>query len=199
MGQKPIKSSNKKLFITLWAFIGLIVLLAGGIIIATLIKNNRGEEVVGCEGLADEYEMRVCLSHEEPGQELNERYDAMLQKSFDDENYELFNDLIMDRSSDLILDDDCRSSLKWIASVEKKYAESLPILDLYGLYVNGYNAATECDNTDRVAYYQGKMNETMDSAEYASAVAEDDYRVIGDDIMNEDEDGFIDEGDEYEE
>ena len=114
-------------------------------------------------------------------------YDAAVEKSFNDENYEFFNELIMDRVMNLVEIGDCEESLEWVDKLEKKYADKLSVLDLSGFYVNGYDAAMECDNADKLTYYQNKIETIRASDEYATAVAENDYRIIGVDIPSENE------------
>ncbi len=168
--------------------ISLLIIIVG--LVIWIICNNMsdgGQKETSCEDMTDEYEMRVCLSHEESGENLDKRYDASIQKAYDEEKYELFNDLIMDRTSDLVLEDDCEVALKWIDTLETKYSAKLPILNLYGFYVSGLEVASECDSVAKETYYRDKIDEVMKSKEYSDAVAGDDYRIIGEDILNEDE------------
>ena len=82
----------------------LLLVVIVGLVIWVVFNsiNNNGQKEVACEEMTDEHEMMTCLSHEEPGESLNNRYDTTLQKSFDEEDYELFNELISDRTTDLI-------------------------------------------------------------------------------------------------
>ena len=193
------KATNKPLVIVLVVLAILIIGLVVGIVISKVVEqNSQGNVGSGCESIEDEYEMRVCLSNEEPSEELGDRYDAMLQKAFDDENYELFNDLIMDRSTDLALSDDCDTSIRWLDQIETKYANSLPLLDLYGLYINGVETSLECENQEKLTYYQSKADAIMNSEEYDAAVAGDDYRFPDENELDDEIEDDEDEWSEYE-
>ncbi len=194
----PAKAEGKLKPRHLVAIIIIFLILIVGLVIWIVFNHMNGGEQkeVACEEMANSHDMMTCLSHEEPGDELNKRYDTALEKSFNEENYELFNELILDRVSNLVLDDNCETALEWVDSIENEYKTKLSILDLRGFYVSGLEAASECGNSEKEAYYQNQMNKIMNSKEYADAVAGDDYRIIGEDIMDEE---IEDDGDEYEE
>ena len=82
----------------------------------------------------------------------------------------------MDRVSNLVLENDCEKSLSWLESIEKEYVPKLPIQDQYGFYVSGVEAALECDNTDKLAYYQGRIDTISESDEYKEYMNNNDYR-----------------------
>lgn len=189
-----LKTKNRNL---VFVFIGLSV-VAVVLIVAIVVVNLKRNGVFSCEGYADEYEMISCLSREEPGEELNKRYDAVLEKAIKDENYDLFDNVVMDRAVNLSEGDSCETSMSFLDSVEGKYVASLPLLDQFGFYSTGLTQARECDDLAKEAYYEKKYNEIMESDEYEAAVAEDDYRVYGVDIFEDGEEELIEEEEEEE-
>ena len=196
--KKSAKTDSKTKLRVLIAVLIMLSIIIVGLVIWIVFNsiNNNGQKEVACEEMTDEHEMMTCLSHEEPGESLNNRYDTTLQKSFDEEDYELFNELISDRTTDLILEEDCETPLSWLESIESKYVSSLPILKQYGFYVSGMEVASECGDSEKEEYYQGKMYAIMTSKEYADAVVGDDYRIIGE---NDGDEYIEDDGDKYEE
>ncbi len=171
------------------------VILIVAIIIVSLKRNG----AFSCEGNSDEYELMACLSHEQPGDELDKRYDAVLDKAIKDENYGLFGDIVMDRAENLGLDDDCESAMSFLDSVESKYIESLPLLEQFGFYSTALTQSQECDDATKEMYYEEKYDEIIESKEYEEAVANDDYRVYGVDIFEDGEEEDYDEADDIEE
>lgn len=195
---KPAEAGNKSKQWVLIIIVILFLITAVGLVVWLALSrvNDSEQKEITCEEMTSEHDMMTCLSHEEPNEALNDRYDTALQKAFDEENYELFNELISDRTTNLALEGDCETPLNWLVSIENEYVQSLPILKQYGFYVAGEEIALECGDTEKEAYYQEKMRAIMTSKEYADAVAGDDYRIIGEDA----EDEYIeDDGGEYEE
>ncbi len=171
------------------------VILVVAIVVVSLNRNG----VFSCEGNSDEYELIACLSHEEPGDELDKRYDAVLEKAVKDENYGLFGDIVMDRAENLGLDDDCEAAMGFLDSVESKYIESLPLLQKFGFYSTALTQSQECEDMAKEMYYEEKYDAIIESKEYEEAVANDDYRVYGVDIFEDGEEEDYDEADDIEE
>ena len=167
-------------------FIILIVGLVVWIIFNNVNDNSQEEGEVACEDMADEYEMRVCLSQGEYNDESGDRYDAMLEESFENGNYSLFNELIHDRSTDLALDNQCDKSIDWLESIEKEYIGNAPILTQYAFYVSGLDTVMECGNEEKGTYYRNKIDEVLDNEEYYKAIAEEEKLDEG--VSNEGED-----------
>ena len=191
--QTPAKAGGRlKLWHLITLFLFLLILIVG-LVVWVIInhKNTGGEEEVACEEMETGREIMSCLSREEEGEALDERYDATLEKAFEEEDYEFFDDVILDRTENLVLKDECDKTLSWLESLESKYSAKLPIMDLYGFYVSGKEAALECGNSDKLTYYQNKIDTILSSDEYSTAVANDDYRVYGEDIFVEDEEGGL--------
>lgn len=189
------KFKNRNLVIALVGLSIVAVILLVIVIIVSL-KNNG---VFSCEGYADEYELMSCLSHEEPGEELSKRYDAVLEKAIKDENYDFFGEVVMDRAENLGLEDNCDAAMGFLDSVENKYIESLPLLEQFGFYSTALTQSQECDDMAKEMYYGEKYDEIIESKEYEEAVANDDYRVYGVDIFEDGEEEDYDEADDVEE
>lgn len=190
-----LKIKNRNL---MFVFIGLsivAIILVIAIVVVCLRKNG----VFSCEGNSDEYELMACLSHEEPGEELDKRYDAVLDKAIKEENYGLFGDVVMDRAENLGLEDNCDAAMGFLDSVENKYIESLPLLQQFGFYSTALTQSQECDDMAKEMYYEEKYDEIIGSKEYEEAVANDDYRVYGVDIFEDGEEEDYDEADDIEE
>ena len=118
--KKSAKTDSKTKLRVLIAVLIMLSIIIVGLVIWIVFNsiNNNGQKEVACEEMT--------------GESLNNRYDTTLQKSFDEEDYELFNELISDRTTNLILEDDCETPLSWLESIENKYVSSLPILKQYG-------------------------------------------------------------------
>ncbi len=189
--EKPAKAKVKSkpwaLIIILIIFLITIVGLVFFIIYNNNNTDNVEQEEIACEEMASERQIMSCLSHEEEGEELEQRYDEVLDKAFEEGEYEFFDDVILDRSENLVLKDECDKTLSWLESLESKYAKKLPVLELYGFYISGKEVALECDNSEKLTYYQNKIDATMNSDEYEKAVVNNDYRVYGVDILEESE------------
>ena len=180
------KTKSWHLITILIIFIILIVGLVIWIIFNNVNDNSQEEGEVACEDMADEYEMRVCLSQGEYNDESGDRYDAMLEESFENGNYSLFNELIHDRSTDLALDNQCDKSIDWLESIEKEYIGNAPILTQYAFYVSGLDTVMECGNEEKGTYYRNKIDEVLDNEEYYKAIAEEEKLDEG--VSNEGED-----------
>ena len=190
--QTPAKAGGKLkpgyliaiLIFSLILIIGLVVL-----IVFNNSSNNEQEKEEGevaCDDMTDEYEMRICLSQGEYNDESGDRYDAMLEESFKNGNYDLFNELIHDRSTDLALDNQCDKSIDWLESIEKEYIGNAPILTQYAFYVSGLDTVMECGNEEKGAYYRNKIDEVLDNEEYYKAITEEEKLDEG--VSNEGED-----------
>lgn len=173
---KPAKAGGKlKPWVLVVILIVFLIVIAG--LVFLIIHNNVGnvgQEESSCDNITDEYEMRICLSQEEYNEESGNHYDAVLKKSFDEGNYELFGELVHDRSTDLALDEQCDTSLKWLDSVEEEYVAKVPILTQYAFYVGGIEAAMECDDEEKEAYYNSKINAITTDKRYHDAIAEEE-------------------------
>ena len=173
---KPAKAGGKlKPWVLVVILIVFLIVIAG--LVFLIIHNNVGnvgQEESTCDNITDEYEMRICLSQEEYNEESGNHYDAVLKKSFDEGNYELFGELVHDRSTDLALDEQCDTSLKWLDSVEEEYVAKVPILTQYAFYVGGIEAAMECDDEEKEAYYNSKINAITTDKRYHDAIAEEE-------------------------
>ena len=201
--QTPAKAGGKLKPEYLIAILILILIIIVGLVIWIVFgrsnNNEQGEEEVACEKLTNDREIMSCLNSEEESEDLDQKYDATLEKAFEEERYELFGNVIMDRTSSLVLEDKCDKTLDWLDSLESKYANELPVLDLYGFYVSGQQAAMECSNSDKLTYYRNKIETILASEEYKYAITQDDYRVYGIDIFEDGEEGENREGGDNEE
>jgi len=198
---KPAEAGGKsKLWVLITILIVFIITIVG--LVVWIGHNNSGnseQKEASCEEKTDEYEVISCLSREEPGEELNQRYDAIVEKAFEEENYEFFEAVIFDRTTGLVAGGDCKASFNWLDTLEKKYVAELSILDQYGFYVSGVNTALECDDSEKNTYYQEKINAILSSKEYSEAISNNDYRVYGVDIPEEGQGDFEEEESEDEE
>lgn len=172
-------ATNKKKPNYLVAVLILFLVVIIGLVIGIIINNNylNKQEEVSCGAMDNEYDMRVCLSQQEANDELGDRYDANIEEAFNSGNYDLFGDLVEDRSSDLALDNQCDVSLDWLDSIEEKYVKDLPIMDQYGFYVSGKQVATECENLEKEAYYTDKINTILADEKYSAAAMEVDQPI----------------------
>lgn len=185
-------------------FVIIILIIVGLVFLFTRKTEPEGEQEeaeVACEDIADKRKRRACYSHKELSEDLGETYDEMLETAFKEGDLEFFDETVYERTTNLVMYELCGESLTWLESIETKYGKKLPILDKYALYVSGKEAAQECNNAEKLAYYQGKIDEVFASKEYSEAVNSDDYRVIGWDIPGEDGeyDDEVEEGGENEE
>lgn len=186
--EKPAEVGGKsKPWVLIIILIIFLIAIAG--LVFLIINNNAdnvGQKESTCDNITDDYELRVCLSQEEYNEESGNHYDAVLKKSFDEGNYELFGELVHDRSTDLALDEQCDTSLKWLDSVEEEYVAKVPILTQYAFYVGGIEAAMECDDEEKEAYYNSKINAITTDKRYHDAIAEEEKLDEG--VSNEGED-----------
>ena len=195
---KTTKNKGKiKPWLLIVIFIILVLVIGGLVFLFTRKTEPVGEQEdaeVVCEEIADKHKMKVCLNHKEYDEDVGERFDAVLEKAFNDGDYEFFDEVVYDRSTRLALHDLCGRSLKWLEAIEEKYGSKLEITDLYALYVSGKESAQECNKPEKIAYYENKIKEVFASEAYSEAVKNDDYRVIGVDTPEgEEEEGEEDE------
>ena len=77
-------------------------------------------------------------------------------------------------------------ALEWLDSVEEEYVAKVPILTQYAFYVGGIEAAMECDDEEKEAYYNSKINAITTDKRYHDAIAEEEKLDEG--VSNEGED-----------
>ena len=173
--------AKKKISPLVVVLVFLLILIVG-LVIGILVFKLSGKEqqqIVGssgtkCDKIADEYEKRVCLGEGDYEQNKGESYYNAIEQAFNDKNYGLFESLVEDSASGLVLPGWCEDAFSFLDTIEQKYANELPILNQYGLYVIGSQSALECEDSKKEGYYVGKIYAILADDRYYEAILEEE-------------------------
>lgn len=150
----------------------VLMVMVVGLVIAVIVVNLNGidsgnvkseaVEEVDAEDLVDEdksYQISLELSNiynDGDKEEALEMYDEELSKALSEQDYGLYIDLITARSTMLILDGTCEELM---AQYDNTDADVVPEEYRNNIYEIAINDSERCNDTERAAYWRGKINE----------------------------------------
>lgn len=171
-------NTKKKLLLLISIIVFLLIAIVGLVAAIFIFKpSEESQQTSGgsgtkCDRIADEDKMRECLSEGDYEQNKGESYYKAIEQAFNDKNYGLFERLVDDRTTGLVLPGWCEDTFSFLETIEKNYLNELPILNQYGFYVIGTESAVECENSEREEYYVGKMDAILADDRYHEAILE---------------------------
>ena len=157
-----------------WLAIVLVVLgvVIVGLVIGIVIVRLQGNGDVSqggeddCNSITDEYKKRTCLAklYESGGNdEAEDAYVDAIKESIGNEDYDLFDNLIVDRVFDLALNNECEKAFDFLDNNE--WFQQLPIEEQVHYYSVAVDVSVECGDEEKQSFYEEKYRAILNSEE----------------------------------